>query len=54
MTGRDVEVQVAQFKSFLATKRIMLTDQIEHKKLRGLTYAAYACSLRACHRFALV
>jgi len=41
-TARDVEVQVAQFKSFLATKRTMLTDQIEHKKLRGLTADQYA------------
>jgi hypothetical protein len=37
VTARDVDAQWTQYTQFLNTKRQMLTDQIEAKKLRGVT-----------------
>jgi hypothetical protein len=37
LTARDCEVQWKQYVAFLQTKRQMLADQIETKKLRGVS-----------------
>lgn len=37
LTARDCEVQWKQYVEFLQTKRTMLREQIETKKLRGVT-----------------
>jgi len=42
ITARDAEVQWKQYNEFLATKRTALAEQIEHKKLRGVTPEQYA------------
>ncbi len=37
LSHKDVEVQYAQYKDFLGSKRKMLADEIEQEKLKGLT-----------------
>jgi Ca2+-binding EF-hand superfamily protein len=41
MTSRDAEVQWNQYKDFLQAKKTMLAEQIEHKKLRGVSMEQY-------------
>jgi len=51
MTAKDAEVQWNQYKDFLAAKRTMLAEQIEHKKLRGVSLEQYNEIKNQFHQF---
>ena len=41
LSAKDLEVQFGQYREFLAQKKVMLEEAIEHHKLRGITPEQY-------------
>jgi actinin alpha len=41
LTAADLDVQWTQFKAMLTAKKVMLEEEIEHNKMRGLTKEQY-------------